>query len=71
MYKQQGDRALADAHQAVRFGPRSVAAYKLRAIAHGGAGDRRGAIADLRKVLELAPADEQARTMLRDLGDQP
>jgi Flp pilus assembly protein TadD len=67
----QGERALADANQAVRLDPNNPEAYKLRGAVLGGTGRRDAAIADFRKALALNPADEAITKSLTELGATP
>jgi tetratricopeptide (TPR) repeat protein len=66
------DGAIADFSEAIRLDPAAPGAWRLRGIARERAGDRDGALADLRAALERAPADwpERAEVQgrLRRLG---
>ena len=70
-FKKQPERALTDLNEAIRIDANRLQAYKLRGGILGVLGKRDQAIADFRKVLELNPANENAKKNLRDLGAAP
>ncbi len=55
----------------MQYDPADVFSWNNRAQAKMRAGDKKGAIADFRKVLELRPDTETARAALKQLGAAP
>jgi type III protein arginine methyltransferase len=59
--------AMLDALRLIELQPDSVTGYRLQAEAHDGLRERRKAIAAYRKVLDLAPQDEQSKQRIQFL----
>jgi tetratricopeptide (TPR) repeat protein len=59
---------LADYNKAIQFDPKDADSWNNRGIAKREIGDKTGAIADLKKALEINPELESTRQLLRQLG---
>lgn len=60
--------AIADLDSAVKLAPKMVLLYTYRGKIHLSAGNADKAAADFKQVLELDPANEEAKAILKDLG---